>query len=258
MRVATWNVNSLRARLSHVLGWLQLARPDIVALQETKIPDDEFPTGELCAAGYYPVCNGQRTYNGVAILTRTPGEVIAKALPDREDPQRRLLTMRFGTLHVINVYVPNGAAVGTDKYTYKLAWLRGLRAHVQELLAHGQPVLLLGDFNIAPDDRDVRDPKAWEGQVLVSEPEREQLRALQTLGLHDCFRLFEQPVDVYSWWDYRAGAFRRNMGLRIDLILVDARLARRCTACRVDAAPRKWERPSDHAPVIAEFDLVIR
>lgn len=255
--IATWNVNSLRARMEHLLAWLGQRSPDIVALQETKITDEQFPTAELAAAGYHAVCNGQKSYNGVAILARKPGEIVARCLPDHDDPQRRLLAVQMGALCVVSVYVPNGFAVGSDKYLYKLDWLRRLRAYLRERVANGGPVVVLGDFNIAPEDRDVHDPRAWEGQVHVSEPEREQLRALHDLGLHDCFRLFEPAGGMYSWWDYRAASFRRNVGLRIDLILADWKTAQCCRACRIDAAPRRWERPSDHAPVIAEFDLVI-
>ena len=255
LRVATWNVNSLKARLPHVLRWLQENRPHILALQETKTPDEQFPAAELKEAGYEVVFSGQKAYNGMATLSRQAGELLATALPDHNDPQKRLLSVRIGRFHVVNVYVPNGAAVGSDKYVYKLDWLKRLKEYIQASLERGEPTLLLGDFNIAPEDRDVHDPALWEGQVLVSEPERERFRTLLALGLCDCFRLFEQPAEVYTWWDYRAGAFRRNMGLRIDLMLVDAKTATHCTNCRVDVAPRRWERPSDHVPVLAEFDL---
>ena len=255
MKIATWNVNSLKARLPHLLRWLGEQNPDIVALQETKTQDADFPVAEINAAGYQVVYNGQKTYNGVATLSRKQGDVLCRALPNHDDEQRRLLTTRHGCLHVVNVYVPNGAAVASEKYIYKLEWLLRLRDYLDELMRKGASIIVLGDFNIAPEDRDVHDPELWKGQVLVSEPEREQLQSLQSLGLRDCFRLFEQPAGVYSWWDYRAGAFRRNIGLRIDLILADVMAAGWCRSCAVDAAPRKWERPSDHAPVIAEFTL---
>lgn len=255
-KVATWNVNSLKARLPHVLRWLKETRPDLLALQETKTQDPDFPVDAFAQAGYRVAFAGQKAYNGVAVVSREPGTVIATDLPGPFDPQRRLLGLRFGAVTVVSAYVPNGASVDSDKYRYKLDWLARFQDYTRQLVAQG-PTLLLGDFNIAPEDRDVHDPRAWEGQVLVSEPERRALRQILDLGMRDCFRLFEQPEGAYSWWDYRAGAFRRNQGLRIDLILADLRRAARCTACRIDTAPRRWERPSDHAPVIAEFDLSV-
>ena len=256
-KVATWNVNSLRVRLAQVLEWLHLEQPDVLALQETKLVDADFPVQEIAAAGYHAAFAGQKTYNGVALLSRTPLSELAIELPHWEDPQRRVLAATVSGLdwRVINLYVPNGQAVGSAHYAYKLAWLEQLAVWVTTELARYPQVLLLGDFNIAPDDRDVHDPSAWAGQILCSEAERAAFRRLLALGLQDTFRLFPQPPQTFSWWDYRAAAFRRNRGLRIDHLLVNPALATRCTACRVDPTPRRWERPSDHAPVIAEFTV---
>ena len=253
MKLATWNVNSIRIRLEQVLSWSAEAEPAVLALQETKIPDDAFPEETFAAAGWHTLHAGQPAYNGVALVSREPLEPLADALPNFADGQRRLLAARAGDLCVVNVYVPNGQAVGADKYQYKLAWLEALAGFLERLLAEHEEVAVMGDFNIAPEDRDVYDPAAWEGSVLVSPPEREAFAALLGLGLVDSFRLFEQPAQSYSWWDYRQGGFRRNRGLRIDHILVSDRLARRCRAVNVDTAPRGWQRPSDHAPVMAEL-----
>lgn len=254
MKIATWNVNSLRVRLPQVLDWLAREKPDLLALQETKLPDPEFPSEELAAAGYRCSFNGQKTYNGVATLSRTPATQIVKELPGASDAQRRLLATTHEGVRIINVYVPNGQEVGSDKYTYKLDWLDRLQEFLEAQLEEFPQLVLLGDFNIAPEDRDVYDPKAWQGQVLCSQPEREAFQGLLDLGLCDAFRLFESGANHYSWWDYRQGAFRRNHGLRIDHILVSPALAERCTACTIDSAPRKHERPSDHTPVLAQFE----
>ena len=255
MRIATWNVNSIRVRLPQLLEWLRASAPDVVALQETKIGDDAFPATELLEAGYQSVCSGQSSYNGVALLSRTvPGQV-TRDMPGYDDPQRRILAASIGGVRVVDLYVPNGQSVGSDKYFYKLGWLRALRTWLaQELTEHPQ-LVVLGDFNIAPEDRDVHDPLAWIGSVLVSPEEREALQALMSLGLIDVFRKFEQPARSYSWWDYRAGAFQRNNGLRIDLVLASVPLTELCTACTIDREPRRLERASDHTPVIATFDI---
>lgn len=253
MRVATWNVNSIRARLPHLIAWLARHGPDVVALQETKVPDAQFPRAEIEAAGYRVACAGQKGYNGVALLARPPVEVLDTSLPGIDDGQRRLLAARVGTLTVVNVYVPNGAAVGTDKYDYKLMWLDRLQEYLAGLLRKRTPLVVLGDFNIAPEDRDVHDPQAWEGSVMVSGPERERLRRLLALGLCDLFRLHGGEAAGFTWWDYRGAAFRRNHGLRIDLVLAGQDLARLCRACTVDREPRGWDRPSDHAPVVADI-----
>ncbi len=255
MKIATWNVNSLRVRLPQVLEWLRHTQPDVLCLQETKVIDDDFPLAACRDAGYHTAYAGQKTYNGVATLSRAPMAVVASAFPDYGDVQKRLLAVTIGDLRVINVYVPNGQEVGSDKYAYKLDWLQALaRLLAAELKAHAK-LALLGDFNIAPEARDVHDPQAWEGRVLFSEPERAAFRALTGTGLVDVFRNFEQPEKSFSWWDYRAGAFRRNNGLRIDHILASAVLGAHCRVCTIDAAPRRHEQPSDHAPVLAEFDI---
>ena len=253
MKLATWNVNSLRVRLPHLTDWLAQAQPDIVCLQELKCEDAKFPRAELEAAGYRSACSGQKTYNGVAILSRSALLEVSAGIPGFQDEQRRVLAATAGDLRVICVYCPNGQAVGSEKYAYKLRWFAALKEYVAAEFSRHPKLAVAGDFNVAPEDRDVHDPKAWEGQVLVSEPERVAWRALLAVGLKDSFRLFDQPEKIYSWWDYRMLGFRRNAGLRIDHVLVSAELAKRCTASTVDKAPRKLERPSDHAPVIAEF-----
>lgn len=253
MRIASWNVNSLRVRLPQVLDWLSLAQPDVLALQETKLRDEDFPAAELQAAGYHAVYSGQPTYNGVAILSRKPVEVDAADIPGMEDPQRRVLGALVDGVYVLDIYVPNGQSVDSDKYRYKLDWLDRLAAWLQKLHAGHRHLVVLGDFNIAPEERDVHDPEEWRGKVLFSEPEKAALHKILATGLVDSFRLFDQPENSFSWWDYRAAAFRRNRGLRIDLILASRALAENCSLATIDAAPRKWERPSDHTPVIAEF-----
>ena len=256
MKIASWNVNSLKVRLPHLLDWLKRAEPDIVGLQETKCLDDRFPLEQIEAAGYRALVNGQKTYNGVALLSRVrdePCEVLLD-LPTFEDHQRRVLAATYGDLRVVNLYVPNGSEVGSDKYEYKLNWLAALVGHLRGELARHPRLLVMGDFNIAPEDRDVFDSELWAGGVLASEPERQAFRDLLALGLKDSFRLFEQPEQSFSWWDYRQGAFRRNYGLRIDHILLSEPLARRCRASRIDREPRTWERPSDHAPVVVELE----
>lgn len=255
MKVATWNVNSLRVRLPQVLDWLKVEQPDILALQETKTEDRNFPLEDIEAAGYKVNYSGQKTYNGVAILSRIAGSEIATEIPHLDDHQRRILCATFGTVRVLNVYIPNGEVVGSEKYSYKLGWLEKLTGYVEAQLALYPHLILLGDFNIAPESCDVHDPALWEGHVLFSAPERAAFRRLVDLGLCDTFRLFEQVPDQFSWWDYRMAAFRRNMGLRIDHVLASAALRDVCVSCRIDKTPRAWERPSDHAPVISVFDL---
>ena len=253
MKIATWNVNSLRVRLPHVLQWLAAAQPDILAVQETKTVDAQFPVEELAAAGYSAVFAGQKTYNGVAVLSKTPATEVVTDIPNFDDPQRRILAATVDGVRVVNLYVVNGAEVGSDKYAYKLDWLANVTAWLQQQAAAYPQLVVLGDFNIAPEDRDVHDPAAWAGQVLCSVADRAALQAIQSLGLQDTFRLFTQADKSFSWWDYRAGGFRRNHGLRIDLILASQALAERCQACVIDREPRTWEKPSDHTPVIAEF-----
>jgi len=250
MKLATWNVNSLKVRLPHLLEWLAADPVDVVCLQETKSEDKNFPQVELQAAGYHSVFSGQKTYNGVAILSREPASDVRYGIPDFDDEQKRVIAATINGVRVVCVYIPNGQEIGSDKYEYKLKWLAALSAWLKDELAKHPKLTLLGDYNIAPEDRDVYDPAAWKDHVLCSEPERDAFRRLVHLGLRDAFRLFEQEEKSYSWWDYRMMAFRRNRGLRIDHILVSDALS--CTACTIDKAPRKLERPSDHTPVIAE------
>jgi exodeoxyribonuclease-3 len=253
VRIATWNVNSLKVRLPQVLEWLAANPVDVLCLQETKLQDNDFPQDELLAAGYRAVFSGQKTYNGVAILSREPASGVQCGIPDFADEQKRVIAATFGDIRVVCLYVPNGQSVDSDKYRYKLAWLAALQAWLGEELRRCPKLVLLGDYNIAPEDRDVYDPKAWEGNVLVSGPERAAFRGLQQLGLRDAFRLFEQAEKSYSWWDYRMMAFRRNRGLRIDHILISETLVAQCRGCAIDREPRKLERPSDHVPVVAEL-----
>jgi exodeoxyribonuclease III len=255
MRITTWNVNSLRVRMEHLGRWLASHAVDAMALQELKLADEHFPRAEIEALGLHAVCYGQKTYNGVAILSRAEAKDVVTGIPGDADPQRRVIAASIGPVRLVNVYVPNGQAVGSEKYTYKLAWLERLRTYLAELLAKHEHLLVAGDFNIAPEDRDVHDPAAWEGSVHVSPPERAALAKIAALGFSDLFRRFEQPAKSWSWWDYRMNAFRRDHGLRIDLMLASPALAARCTACSIDRVPRTWERPSDHAPVTAEFDI---
>ncbi len=253
MKIATWNVNSLNVRRQHLQDWLGSASPDIVALQETKMEDVKFPRDDIRSLGYHAVFSGQKTYNGVAILARDEPRDVVTDIPGLVDPQRRILIATVGALRIVNLYVVNGQAVGSEKYTYKLDWLTKVRAFIQsELQGHPQ-MIVMGDFNIAPEDRDVHDPDAWREQILCSTPEREALRDLLSLGLHDSFRFFEEGAGHFSWWDYRQAAFRRNLGLRIDLILASEALRSRCRSVSIDRLPRTWERPSDHTPVILEL-----
>jgi len=255
VRIATWNVNSLRVRLEHLGRWLAGNAVDAIALQELKLADDQFPRDEVRALGLHAASYGQKTYNGVAILSRSAPQDVVTGIPGDDDPQRRVIASGIGPVRLVNVYVPNGQAVDSEKYAYKLVWLGRLRDYLAALLAAHEHVLVAGDFNIAPEDRDVHDPAAWEGSVHVSPPERAALAGITALGFSDLFRRFDQPEKSWSWWDYRMNAFRRNLGLRIDLMLASPALAARCTACSIDRTPRTWERPSDHAPVTAEFDI---
>lgn len=254
MKIATWNVNSLKVRLPHLLQWLAVHPVDVLCIQETKLTDDRFPVAEIEAAGYHVVFSGQKTYNGVAILSTSPPSDVVRNNPHYPDAQQRLLAATIDGVRILCAYVPNGQAVGSDKYDYKLAWFDALHTWAREELAAHPQLAILGDYNIAPDDRDVHDPAAWAGQIHCSDRERDALRGLNDLGLADAFRLFEQPDKQYSWWDYRQMAFRRNRGLRIDHILLSPALAERCTACVIDREPRAWEQPSDHTPVVATID----
>jgi len=253
MKLATWNVNSLKVRLPHLVDWLAAAQPDVICLQETKLEDGKFPQTEIEATGFQAAWSGQKTYNGVALLARSAPRDIVTAIPGFADEQKRVVAATVGDLRVVCLYAPNGQAIDSDKYAYKLRWYAALRGWLADELACHTRLAVLGDLNVAPEDRDVHDPKAWEGQVLCSEPERAAFRALCALGLEDAYRLFEQPEKSFSWWDYRMLGFRRNAGLRIDHILLSAPLAAQCASCTIDKAPRKLERPSDHTPVIAEL-----
>ena len=253
MRIASWNVNSLKVRLPQVLDWLARQRPDALCLQELKLEDANFPAAEFEAAGYSAAHSGQKTYNGVAILSRTPAANVAYGIEGYDDPQRRVISAEVAGVRLVCAYVPNGQSIDSEKYRYKLGWLAAFEAWLARELPRHSRLAVLGDYNIAPEDRDVHDPKAWVGQVLVSPAEREAFRRLLGLGLKDGFRLFEQPDGAYTWWDYRMNGFKRNLGLRIDHILLSASLAAGCTACSIDLEPRRNERPSDHAPVLAEI-----
>ncbi|MBL8341277.1 MAG: exodeoxyribonuclease III [Rubrivivax sp.] len=255
MRLATWNVNSLAVRLPQLLDWLVANPVDAMVLQETKLTDDKFPHAEVEAAGYAVKWFGQKTYNGVALLARrgAPGDIV-RNIPGFDDEQARVIAGTVGSdataLRVIGAYFPNGQEPGSEKFAYKMRWLGALREWVQAELAAHPRLVLMGDFNVAPEDRDVYDPVAWAGQIHCTPEEREHFRQLLALGLVDAFRLFEQPPKSWSWWDYRNLAFRKNQGLRIDHILVSEALRPRVTACAIDKLPRKNERPSDHAPVV--------
>lgn len=255
LKLASWNVNSLKIRLDQVLDWLEETQVDILALQETKLIDDNFPFEAFRSRDYHLVYAGQKTYNGVAVISRSP---ITEALTDIsgfEDPQRRILAVTTGGIRVINLYVPNGSEPGSDKYEYKLLWLEKVKAFIQQQLLQFPKLAVVGDFNIAPEDRDVHDPAEWNGCVLVSPPERQAFQDLLSMGLKDSFRLFPQEEKLFSWWDYRAAGFRRNRGLRIDHVLLNNMLADYCVSSQIDKNPRKSERPSDHAPVWVELNL---
>ena len=253
MKLASWNVNSLKVRLPQLLEWLAARQPDVVCLQETKLEDLNFPIQDIEAAGYAVTFSGQKTYNGVALLSRHALNDVVCGNPHFPDPQKRLIAATTQGVRIICAYVPNGQEVGCEKYEYKLAWLAALEQWLaKELVAHPR-LVLAGDFNIAPEDRDIHDPAAWARKILCSDPEREAFRRLLALGLKDSFRLFEQPEKSFSWWDYRMLGFQKNLGLRIDHVLLSEPLAARCTSASIDREMRKRERPSDHAPVSAEF-----
>jgi len=254
LKIASWNVNSLKVRLPHLLDWLAEATPDVVCLQELKLEDANFPRAEIEAAGYHVAFSGQKTYNGVALLARSPIEDVVRGNPHFPDEQKRLISGTVDGVRVVGAYMPNGQEVGCDKYDYKLRWLDALAEWLDGELQRHPQLALCGDYNIAPDDRDVHDPLRWRDCILVSEPERAAFRRLLALGLCDSFRLFEQPEKTFSWWDYRMLGFQKNLGLRIDMILLSQPLADKCTAAGVDRGPRKRERPSDHAPVWATVD----
>lgn len=253
MKFATWNVNSLNVRLPQVLAWLASAQPDVLALQETKLIDEKFPAAEIEAAGYQAVYSGQKTYNGVAILSKHPVTEVVKDIPGLDDVQRRVLAGVYSGVRILNLYVPNGQSVDSDKYQYKLSWLEKLTEYVATEIKRYPKLVVMGDFNIAPEEQDVHDPQVWVGKVLFSPPEREAFQRLLAVGLCDVFRLFTQEDRQFSWWDYRMNAFKRNLGLRIDHILATNALCETCSSCVIDKEPRRNDRPSDHTPVIAEF-----
>ncbi len=251
MKLATWNVNSLAVRLPQLVDWLGQQQPDVLVLKETKLTDDKFPHADITAAGWHSVWFGQKTYNGVALLARSVPQDVVRNIPGFDDPQARVIAATVDGVRVVGAYFPNGQAPGSDKFAYKMGWLQALHDWLRAELASHPQLVLMGDFNIAPDDRDVFDPVAWAGQIHCTPEERAHFQALCGLGLVDAFRLFDQPPRTWSWWDYRNLAFRKNQGLRIDHILVSQALQPRVTACTVDKLPRKNERPSDHAPVLA-------
>ena len=251
MKLAAWNVNSLNVRLPHVLDWLRAHQPDALCLQELKLEDIKFPIAAIEEAGYHAVFDGQKTYNGVAILSRKRAEDVRRGMPGFVDEQKRVIAATLDGVRVVCVYIPNGQDTESDKYQYKLRWLDALVGFIQQQITEFGDVALLGDYNIAPDDRDVHDPKAWEGKVLCSAPERAAFQRLIDLGMQDSFRLFDQPEKSFSWWDYRMNGFKRGLGMRIDHILLTPAIAARCEAATIDTEPRTWERPSDHAPVTA-------
>jgi len=254
MKIASWNVNSLNVRLPHLLQWLQDATPFAVGLQETKLVDERFPAEALAEAGYHSVFSGQKTYNGVAILGREAPLDEQAGIPGFEDDQKRVIAATVGGIRIVNLYVVNGQSVGSDKYEYKLRWLAAVTAWLEAELRRYPEMVVLGDFNIAPDERDVHDPEVWhEGHILSSALEREALQRMLALGLHDAYRLHHEGPGEFSWWDYRQAAFRRNLGLRIDLTLVSDALRARCTAAGIDREPRTLDRPSDHAPAWVEL-----
>ena len=250
MKLATWNVNSLAVRLPQLLAWLEANPVDVIVLQETKLTDDKFPWAEIQAAGYAVEFFGQKTYNGVALLSRSPATAVVKNIPGFNDAQARVIAGTVDGVRAIGAYFPNGQAPDSDKFVYKMRWLAALREWVRAEMAEHPQLVLMGDYNIAPEDRDVHDPVAWAGQILCTPQERAHFAALTELGLSDAFRLFEQPPKCWSWWDYSNLAFRKNQGLRIDHNLVSPALKPRVQACSIDKLPRKNERPSDHAPVL--------
>ncbi len=256
MKIASWNVNSLNVRLPHLEEWLKLRQPDVVVLQETKMEDDKFPDDVLAGLGYRSVFVGQKTYNGVAIISRTNALDVQMGIPGFDDEQKRVIAATINGIRIVDLYVVNGQEVGTDKYEYKLRWLEAVHGWLMEEIKKYPNLVVLGDFNIAPDERDVHDPKIWnEGCILTSAKERAAYRRLLDLGLHDSFRLHNNEAGHFSWWDYRSAGFRRNLGLRIDLVLISDALKVKCTAAEIDREPRTWDRPSDHAPVWIELDV---
>jgi len=258
-KIASWNVNSLKVRLPHVLMWLDKTKTDILVLQETKTTDDNFPQQDIEDAGYNVVYQGQKTYNGVAILCKKELliEDVMMDIPNLDDPQRRILAATINGIRILDLYVVNGSEVGSEKFDYKLDWMEKVTDFIAEQANKYPQFVVLGDFNIAPTDRDVHNPKSWKDKILCSKPERNGLQRIYDIGFVDTFRQFEQEDETYSWWDYRSGGFDKNMGLRIDLVLASTKLSEQCTASYIDPEPRGWERPSDHAPAVAEFRNIV-
>lgn len=254
MKIASWNVNSLKVRLEQVLNWLEQHQPDILALQETKLSDENFPQEAFESRGWEVAFSGQKTYNGVAIISQQAATDIVTDIPDLSDPQRRILSVTIGGLRIINLYVVNGSAPGTEKFAYKMDWLEKVSRFIEQQLQQHQDVVVLGDFNIAPEDRDVHDPNKWRDKILCTKEERSALNQILDLGFQDSFRLLHDEGGFFSWWDYRMNGFTRNLGLRIDLILCSDQMAESVNAAYIDLEPRKAERPSDHTVVVAEFD----
>ncbi len=258
-KIASWNVNSLKVRLPHVLMWLEKTKTDILVLQETKTVDENFPQQEIEDAGYNVVYQGQKTYNGVAILCKNDFiiEDVVMDVPDLDDPQRRILAATINGIRILDLYVVNGSEVGSEKFAYKLDWIEKVTNFIEQQAKQYPQFVVLGDFNIAPADRDVHNPKSWKDKILCSVEERDGLKKICDIGFVDTFRQFEQEDQTFSWWDYRSGGYDKNMGLRIDLVLASTKLAEQCTASYIDPEPRGWERPSDHAPAVAEFRNIV-
>ncbi|CAN5128735.1 exodeoxyribonuclease III [soil metagenome] len=254
MKIASWNVNSLNARQPHLEEWLRLRQPDVVGLQETKLEDSRFPDTALVELGYRSVFCGQKTYNGVALVSREAAREVQCGIPGFDDPQQRAIAATFGDIRIVNLYVVNGQAVGSEKYDYKMRWLDAVHGWLADEIKAYPNLVVMGDFNVAPQDRDTHDPLIWnEDSILTSTAERAALHRLEALGLHDSFRLHNDEAGHFSWWDYRAAGFRRNLGLRIDLVLVSDALRARTVGSHIDREPRTWERPSDHTPVWIEL-----
>lgn len=254
MKIATWNVNSINVRMPQLSAWLKTAAPDVVCVQETKCVDESFPYQELFELGYYSAFYGQRSYNGVAILSKDEPEDVVKGFPDDdEESQKRLIAATVTGVRIVSAYIPNGQSLGSDKFQFKLDWIQRLRRFFDETRKTTDEVVLCGDFNVAPDPADVWNPPAWEGHIHFSKPERAAIHFVKQWGFVDVFRKLNGDIKAFSWWDYRAGAFQKNHGLRIDHIWASPVLAERCIDCHIDTDPRKLEKPSDHAPVIAEF-----
>lgn len=256
LKIASWNVNSIRARIEHLKSWLKLNQVDILALQETKVQDKEFPVADILDMGYHSLYKGQKSYNGVAILSRERMQLLDVKIPNFEDDQCRVLCAETKSVTVVNVYIPNGSAIGSDKFEYKLKWLSALKVWLKKLVNEKENLILLGDFNIAPSDEDVHDPLLWRDKILCSSEERRHFEEIKALGLLDTFRHFKQDKNLFSWWDYRAGGFPRNRGLRIDLILTSLTMKGNLKSSIIDSQPRTWEKPSDHAPVILEVFIL--